>query len=67
MIKGKLLPIFCNTHSVRKLKSYVKFIVKNYFFKMFEFLLIFSIDIVTPIISFMQIACDVMCIEHLIQ
>ena len=30
---------------------------------MFKFLLIFSIDIVTPIISSIQILCDAMCVQ----
>ena len=37
-IKGMLRLIFCidiNTHSDRKSKNYVKFILKNYFFNMF--------------------------------
>ena len=49
------------------MKNYVKFILKNYFFKMFNFLLIFFIDIITPVISSTQIACDVMCVQHVIQ
>ena len=46
------------------MKNYVKFILKNYFFKMFNFLLIFFI---TPVISSTQIAYDVMCVQHVIQ
>ena len=37
---------------------------ENYFFKMFKFLLTFSIDIITPVISSTQIACDVMCVQY---
>ena len=48
------------------MKSYAKFIKKNYFFKMFKFLLTFFIDIITPVISSTQIACDVMCVQHVI-
>ena len=33
---------------------------------MFKFLLIFLIDIITPVISSTQIACDVMCAQHVI-
>ena len=33
---------------------------------MFKFLLIFFIDIITPVISSSQIACDVMCVQHVI-
>ena len=33
------------------MNNYVKFIQKNYFIKPFNFLLIFSIDIITPVIS----------------
>ena len=31
---------------------------------MFEFLLIFFIDIITPVISSTRIATDVMCVQH---
>ena len=31
---------------------------------MFKFLVIFFIDIITPDISSIQIACDVMCVQH---
>ena len=31
---------------------------------MFKFLLFFFIDIITPVISSTQIACDVMCAQH---
>ena len=34
---------------------------------MFKFLLIFFIDIITPLISSTQIACDVICVQHVIQ
>ena len=40
---------------------------KNYFFKMFKFLLTIFIDIITPFISFAHIACDVICVQHIIQ
>ena len=30
-------------------------------------LLIFCIDIITPVISSSQIACDVMCVQHVTQ
>ena len=33
---------------------------------MLRFLLIFFIDIITPVISSTQIACDVMCVQHVI-
>ena len=33
---------------------------------MFKFLFIFYIDIITPIISSIQIACNVMCVQHVI-
>ena len=36
------------------MNNYVKFIQKNYFIKPFNFLLIFSIDIITPVISSTQ-------------
>ena len=31
---------------------------------MFKFLLIFFIDIITSVILSTQIACDVMCVQH---
>ena len=34
---------------------------------MFQFLLIFFIDNITPAISSTQIAYDVMCVQHVIQ
>ena len=39
---------------------------KNYFFKMFKFLLTFFIDIIIPVISSTQIACDVMYVQNVI-
>ena len=33
------------------MENYVKFIFKNYFFKFLLFLLIFFIDIITPVVS----------------
>ena len=47
------------------MKTYAKFIKKPIFFK---FLLIFFVDIITPVIPSTQIACDVdvMCVEHVI-
>ena len=40
---------------------------KNYFFKMFQFLLIFFIDIITSANSSTQIAGDVICVKYVIQ
>ena len=60
--------MFCidiNTHIDRKWK-YAKFIKKNYFFKMFKFSLTFFIDIITRVILSTQIACGVMCVQHVI-
>ena len=48
------------------MKNYATFILKNYFSKMISFLLTFFIDIITPVISSTQIACDVMCVQHVI-
>ena len=42
-------------------------LLKTYFLKMLKFLLTFFIDIITPVISSTQIACDVMCVQHVIQ
>ena len=49
------------------MKNYVKFILKNLFFQNVLVLLIFFIDIITPVISPTRIACDVMCVQHVIQ
>ena len=48
------------------MKNYAKSIEKNYFFKMFKFLLIFFIDMILPVISSTQIVCNVMCAQHVI-
>ena len=40
---------------------------KKLFLKMLQLLLIFFIDIVTSTISYTQIACDVMCVQYVIQ
>ena len=47
------------------MKNYVKVIKKSIFSKCL-FLLAFSIDIITPVISSTQIACDVMCVQYVI-
>ena len=39
---------------------------KKIFFKMLKFLFTFPIDIITPVILSTQIACDVMCVQHVI-
>ena len=49
------------------MKNYVKFIFKKLFFNIFKFLLIFSIDIVIPVILSTQIVCDVMCVQPVTQ
>ena len=49
------------------MKNYVKFIYNNYFLKMFQFLLISPIDIITSAISSTQFVCDVMCEQYVIQ
>ena len=36
------------------------------FSKRFKFLLAYFIDIIIPVISSNQIACDVICVEHVI-
>ena len=64
-IKGMLRLIFCidiNTHSDRKSKNYVKFILKNYFFNVLVFI-DFFIDTITPLTSSTQTACDVMYVN----
>ena len=48
------------------MKNYANLIKKNYFLKMFKFLLTWSIDIITPVISSTQIACDVICAQQVI-
>ena len=47
------------------MKDYVNFI-KKFFFQNVKFLLIFFIDIITPVISSTQIACYVMCVQNVI-
>ena len=49
------------------MKNYVKFILKKHFYKMFQLLLIFFIDIITPVISSTQIACDAWCVQNALQ
>ena len=46
------------------MKNYSK--KTNNFFKMFKFLLTFFRDIITPVDSSTQIACDAMCVQHVI-
>ena len=43
-----------------------KVYLKNYFFKMFKFLLTFFMDIITSVVSSTQIGCDVMCVQRVI-
>ena len=43
-----------------------KIYLKNYFFKMFKFLLTFFMDIITSVVSSTQIGCDVMCVQRVI-
>ena len=49
------------------MKSYAKFVSKDFFLEMFKFLLTFFIDIITPVISSTQTACDVICVQHILQ
>ena len=46
------------------MKSYLKFILKTYFFKMFSLLLIFFINTIISISSSTQIACYAMCVQY---
>ena len=48
----------------QEMKNYAKFIKKNYFINMFQFLLTLFIDIITPVNLFTQIACCVMCVQY---
>ena len=41
------------------------YLFKKFFFKMLNFLFIFFIDIITPVIPSNQIACD-MCVQRVI-
>ena len=69
-VKGILRPILYNnknTNIDRKWKIMQSLLKKNYFFKMFKFLLTIFIDIITPVILFTHIACEVMCVQHVIQ
>ena len=45
------------------MKNYVKFISKNYFFKIVTFFLSF-LQLPLYVISSTQIACDVMCVQY---
>ena len=68
-LKGILRPIFyvdINTHIDMKLKIMQNLLQETIFLKMFQFLLTFFIDIITPVISSTQIACDVMCAQYVI-
>ena len=68
VFKGILQPIFyidINTYIDRKWKI-MQNLLKNYFFKMFKFLLTFCIDIIISVVSSTQIACDVICVQHVI-
>ena len=47
------------------MKNYAKFILKKLFYQNVSVLLIFCIDIINPVISSPQIACDTMCIQYL--
>ena len=61
-----LRPIFCidiNTHSDWICKIYLK---KLFFQNASVFINLFK-DIITPVISCTQIACDIMCVQHVIQ
>ena len=49
-----------------KLKIMQNLLQETIFLKMFQFLLTFFIDIITPVISSTQIACDVMCAQYVI-
>ena len=44
--------------------SYLKFILKTYFFKMFSLLLFFFMNTIISISSSSQIACYVMCVQY---
>ena len=48
------------------MNNYVKFILKKLFIQNVLVLFIFVIDIITSVISSTQIACDVMCVRHVI-
>ena len=64
LFKGILRPILC-TGINRKWKV-IENLLKKRLCKMFKFLLTFFIDIITPVTSSTQIACDVMCVQHVI-
>ena len=66
---GILRPIFytdINTHIDMKWKIMQNLLKKPYIFKMFKFLLTFFIDIITAVISSTLIACEVICVQHVI-
>ena len=49
------------------MKNYVKFILKNYFLKMFLLLFILFIDTMTSAISSTKTACDAICVQYVLQ
>ena len=49
------------------MKNYVSFLKKVIFFKMFDLFKFFFVDIISPVISSTQIACDAMCEQFVIQ
>ena len=57
-----LIWIYTLTGNEKWYKIYEKII----FSKCFKFLWTYFIDIITPVISSTQIACDVMCVQHII-
>ena len=64
-----LRPILCGDINTQwqEIKNYVKFILKNYFSKMFQLLLIFLKYIIASIISSTHITCDFMCVQYVIK
>ena len=69
LFKGILRPIFyidIDTHIDRKSKIMQNLLKKINFCRMFKLLLTFSIDIITLILLSTQMACDVMCVQHVI-
>ena len=48
------------------MENYVKFLKKLFFQNVLVFI-IFFIDTITPVVSSTQIACDAMCVQHVIQ
>ena len=71
IVKGMLRPMFCidiNIHIVTGNEKLCKIYFKKVTFQnVLVFLSTFLIDIITPLISSTEVACDVMFVQQVIQ